>query len=145
MLIAKPEREETKELHGRPEPITQLRQEKTEIHALPKKVKKPRSRTQEVVSTLPQPPPPIDEVRKAVGEYDPKDAFGRMAKIRFEALLSRLTNEELKEELYYAFFPITKGPQKSDYINFYLEASLIQQKQENLLKKRWAKKRALNL
>ena len=140
MVIAKPEQEETKKVHVPLKPTTPLKQEKTEISALPKKAEKPRSKTQEVIPTPTQPLPPMDEVRKAVGGYNPKDAFGRMAKIRFEALLSSLINEELKEELYYAFFPVAKGPQQNDYTNFYLKASLIQQKQESLLQERWKKR-----
>jgi hypothetical protein len=78
--------------------------------------------------------PPLDEIRKEVDRFVPKDAFSQMAKIRFEAVLSILRDEKLKEELYKAFYlnVLAKNNQK----DFFREASLIQKQQEILQRKK---------
>jgi hypothetical protein len=76
--------------------------------------------------------PPIDEVMKKVNQFQPKDPFLKMAKIRFDAVLALLKEEKLKEELYNAFYPLTIDSKKSDPKDFFKKASEIQRKQEIL-------------
>jgi hypothetical protein len=74
--------------------------------------------------------PPLDEIKKEVDRFVPKDAFSQMAKIRFEAVLAILRDEKLKEELYRAFYLNLLA--KNNPKDFFREASLIQKQQEIL-------------
>ena len=57
--------------------------------------------------------PPLEEMIEKVEKFEPKDALSKMAKIRFEAILAGLRDEELKERLYKIFYPITVNPANS--------------------------------